>query len=389
MKKSIYLLFFLLSGLSALAGAGMKFEKLSWAQVKAKAARENKMIFFDAYTTWCGPCQYLEESVYTDAAVADYFNANFINVKFDMESGEGIDLAEEFGITSYPTLLFFSADGKLVHKYIGAMKAPAFIQLGKDARDPARQYYTLKSEVESNKAGTDAFIRWSTMAEDLEDGNRGSIAAGWLSGRDDIFTDAALLKAVMESGDVGEETLLLLYQNQEKIAQVLGWESYKVSAILYRKLFNLALRADGEGNRGGSGFAALVNRFDTAITRFATIDLEIFRTMNEEGTQAAADLLLSTLQGKDRVNIKDFTHLLIDYSNRFETEETNRLVEALDNYVLQAGDKGQEGWFYLARVICYSKAGLSDKAREAAVKAVADPGLPEHYRVVLTESFDL
>ena len=108
---------------SAIASEGINFQQdMSWAQIKAKAQKEKKMIFFDAYTTWCGPCKYLETSVYTDESVASYYNDNFINVKFDMEAGEGIKLAEEFGITAYPTLLFFTAEGKLIHKNVGALK---------------------------------------------------------------------------------------------------------------------------------------------------------------------------------------------------------------------------------------------------------------------------
>ncbi|MBK9569336.1 MAG: DUF255 domain-containing protein [Chitinophagaceae bacterium] len=97
MKLLTGLVLSLVLALSA-AATEITFEKsLTWKQIKEKAAKENKMIFFDAYTSWCGPCKYLENKVYTDDAVASYYNANYINVKFDMEDGEGISLAEELG----------------------------------------------------------------------------------------------------------------------------------------------------------------------------------------------------------------------------------------------------------------------------------------------------
>src|SRR5688572_6525559 len=137
MKKLTILLMGCTLAFSSFATGGVNFVKnMTWSQILARAAKEKKMIFFDAYTTWCGPCKYLEENVYTDASVAAYFNANYINVKFDMEDGEGIKLSEQFAITSYPTLLFFSASGKPVHKFIGAMEAGEFLQLGRDAKDP-------------------------------------------------------------------------------------------------------------------------------------------------------------------------------------------------------------------------------------------------------------
>lgn len=34
--------------------AQIKFEHGTWEEIKAKAKAENKLIFMDAYTSWCG-----------------------------------------------------------------------------------------------------------------------------------------------------------------------------------------------------------------------------------------------------------------------------------------------------------------------------------------------
>ena len=36
---------------------GIQFETGSWKEVLQKAKQENKLIFVDLYTTWCGPCK--------------------------------------------------------------------------------------------------------------------------------------------------------------------------------------------------------------------------------------------------------------------------------------------------------------------------------------------
>ena len=41
----------------ASAQEGMKFQKGNWQEIKELAAKENKLIFVDFYTQWCGPCQ--------------------------------------------------------------------------------------------------------------------------------------------------------------------------------------------------------------------------------------------------------------------------------------------------------------------------------------------
>ncbi|MFN4256425.1 MAG: thioredoxin family protein, partial [Saprospiraceae bacterium] len=72
-----------------LAAQGMNFEHGTWAEVLAKAKAENKPIFMDAYTVWCGPCKMMSNQTFPDAKVAELFNARFVNVKVDMEKGEG------------------------------------------------------------------------------------------------------------------------------------------------------------------------------------------------------------------------------------------------------------------------------------------------------------
>jgi len=90
-----------------------------WKSVLISAKEENKLIFADAYTDWCGWCKELDEKVYTDADLADYFNENFINVKFDAESDFGSILAERMLISAFPTLLFLTPEGNNFEKIEG------------------------------------------------------------------------------------------------------------------------------------------------------------------------------------------------------------------------------------------------------------------------------
>ena len=34
----------------------IRFEEGSYQEVLAKAKKENKLLFIDCYTSWCGPC---------------------------------------------------------------------------------------------------------------------------------------------------------------------------------------------------------------------------------------------------------------------------------------------------------------------------------------------
>ncbi|MCZ4695399.1 DUF255 domain-containing protein [Ancylomarina euxinus] len=113
--------------------AGIKFEHSSWLEILKKAKNENKLIFIDAYTTWCGPCKMMAKNVFTDAEVGDFFTQNFVNVKLDMEKEPGLSLKSKLRVTAYPTLIFVDANEKIVHKAVGSLPKDEFLKLGNDA----------------------------------------------------------------------------------------------------------------------------------------------------------------------------------------------------------------------------------------------------------------
>ncbi len=116
---------------------GIEFEHGTYAEALAKAKAENKMIFMDCYTTWCGPCKKLTKEIFTQPEVGEFFNKNFVNVKIDMEKGEGIELQKKHNVSSFPTLLFLDASGENLHRKSGFLVADTLIAEAKKALDPA------------------------------------------------------------------------------------------------------------------------------------------------------------------------------------------------------------------------------------------------------------
>lgn len=111
----------------------IKFEESSWKAALAKAKKENKLVFLDAYTEWCRPCIKMAKDVFTLDKVADFYNDNFINVTMDMEKGEGPVIVKKYQIGAYPAFLFVNGDGEIVFKDGGYQEAAQFIEVGKAA----------------------------------------------------------------------------------------------------------------------------------------------------------------------------------------------------------------------------------------------------------------
>lgn len=121
---------------SAWGQSGVNFEQLSFDEALNKAKSENKLLFVDCYTSWCGPCKHMAEKVFTLKEAGDFFNPIFISVKYDMEKGEGKELARRFHIRAYPTFLIIQSDGSVQHKIVGGGELDEFISKVKQGINP-------------------------------------------------------------------------------------------------------------------------------------------------------------------------------------------------------------------------------------------------------------
>jgi thioredoxin-related protein len=126
------------------AQESIQFQELPFKDIIAKAKKEKKLVFLDAYASWCGPCKMMEKNVFTQKSVGDYFNASFINARFDMEKGEGREIAAKYGVRSYPTYLFLNGEGELVSQNSGYMEAGMFVTMAQDINSPGNKKGSLK-----------------------------------------------------------------------------------------------------------------------------------------------------------------------------------------------------------------------------------------------------
>lgn len=149
-------------------GKGIPFlNGLRWDEVKAKAKKENKYIFVDAYATWCKPCKEMEREIFPLNIVGTAINEQFIAVRLQMDTTKkdneevqawyttAHNFLNEYKIIGYPTFLFFDPNGNIVHKGLGIYKADGFIELLKAALDPRKQYYTLLNRLQRGKKDYD------------------------------------------------------------------------------------------------------------------------------------------------------------------------------------------------------------------------------------------
>ncbi len=110
---------------------GIKFRSGSLNSNLAKAKSENKPVFLDFYTTWCAPCKYLDQDVFSHQFVYDYYNDNFINLKIDAEKGEGPKIKDKYFVSAYPTLIFLDSEGNEIERHVGGTGTTKVMNMAK------------------------------------------------------------------------------------------------------------------------------------------------------------------------------------------------------------------------------------------------------------------
>jgi len=182
---------------------GIRFENnLSWQEVQAKASAENKYIFMECFATWCGPCKWMADNIFPKNEVGRFFNSNFVCVRVQMDESKGdnehikswysnaSEIGKKYAIDEYPSFLFFSPDGSLVHKIIGTIQnAHDFVEKAKEALEPSHQYYTRMHHWREH--ASDTLYLWNAYSEAIKIRDRiraDSIAEAYLNMQTDLFT---------------------------------------------------------------------------------------------------------------------------------------------------------------------------------------------------------
>lgn len=249
MKNLILLFAFaVLLGSNSFAQDGIHFNYGTWNELLAKAEEENKLIFVDAYTTWCGPCKKMERDVFSQPQVGEFFNAKFVNAKIDMEKGEGIGLARDFGIRAYPTLLFVNSQGDVVHQAVGYHSTDLLLDLGEAALDPNRNYGSILEKYESGDRSPELLYNYAMAKFDAMDDGYAQIAEEYLATQDDWSTRENMEFIYQMSNDLDSKMARHLIENRSDYEERLGERAVagKMNELVQNKVATAESESDLE-----------------------------------------------------------------------------------------------------------------------------------------------
>jgi thiol-disulfide isomerase/thioredoxin len=284
--------------------AQIDFQQGSWADIKAKAKAENKYIFVDAYTTWCGPCKWMSANVFTDKNVGEFYNQNYVNFKLDMEKGEGLTFAKTYQVNAYPTLLYFNSMGEVVNKRIGGAPAAQFLEIGKNALNPEKQLATLRQRYNKGERGQ-TFLRdyMNALKEAAEEEDYKKVAGEYLQKLDKKeWANAENWQFIAENADNTSDSYQYILANRAFFEEKLG----------KAEVNNYFIRAfAGEVNQ-------VVNSQDETKLRALGDKVRQVITENTENLIARLDMIFYTSSGNSEKALQSIDNFMMKYSNDWQ-----------------------------------------------------------------------
>jgi thioredoxin-related protein len=366
MKKLILLLVLIAPVFILNAQEGIQFAEGSWQEVLQKAKDENKIIFLDAYTTWCGPCKLMSRDVFTDEKVGKFYNTRFINMKMDMEKGEGIELAKNFNVKAYPSLLFVNGEGELVHRKAGYHDPEQFLELGRTALNPIIRLGGMEKRYAEGDRDPDFLYALALVKLEAMDGTHGEIAEAYLATQEDWSTEQNMQFIFSFVEDTDSKMFDYLVENREAFENAFGMPT--VFGKLQSLMMNKAFSEHGDER--------------LALQKMDQLFEKVFK---DDAAQLSASFRVNYFQYKN--DIESYSKAAVDYFKKYPSDNATELnntawafYESVDdkamlNEALKWAIKSVEidSQYYNNDTVAalYYKLGKKGKAKKAAKEAIS------------------
>jgi thiol-disulfide isomerase/thioredoxin len=216
-------------GSADLRAQGIEFFEGTWQEALEAAKAEEKLIFVDGYAVWCGPCKRMAKNVFPQEEVGAFYNEKFINVKMDMEKGEGLTFREKYPIEAFPTLYYIDYTGELVHKVKGAQSAEGLIKLGEVALSKIDRSQAFAEQYEAGERDPELVYNY---VKELNRAGKPSLAIAneYLRNQADLTTEQNLRFILEAAVEADSRIFGLLIEHRDAIEALEGPEA------VYRKI---------------------------------------------------------------------------------------------------------------------------------------------------------
>ena len=109
------------------------FREISYSEIFDIAKKENKPVFLYFHFIGCSGCLKMEQTVFVNKQIHDFFNQNFICYSVNISKPDGIETNKIYKGWGVPSFLFLDTDGNIIHSFAGIRTPDEFLQEARNA----------------------------------------------------------------------------------------------------------------------------------------------------------------------------------------------------------------------------------------------------------------
>ncbi len=266
MKRFMTLVMCMMGTMTIMAQVAFEPEGTTVEQACVKAKAENKIIFVDCYTQWCGPCKKMAKEVFPQASVGDYMNPKFISLKLDMENAYGAPLAKKWQISAYPTFMILTADGQEISRFLGYHAPEDFIKV-LDEKSKDNSSGPLRARWQSGDRDPQFLMEYlASLNASYKAEEANAVAEAILAGKAETFAADSTLRMIFIRNITNPfaESFKYTMKNPQALQAAIGETpvQMKLGSVLMAYQRQLINEADGTATLDKEGYEAFSKLLD-------------------------------------------------------------------------------------------------------------------------------
>ena len=303
--------------------------------------------------------------IFPNEEVGEFYNQNFINVKLDMEKGEGLKFRRQYPVSAFPTLYYIDYTGKVVQKVVGGQSVEGFLGQGKLALrkiDRSGQYAEAYEDGDRDPELVYNYVRSLNQAGK----SSLSVANEYIDKQEDLTTDFNL-KFILEAAvEADSKIFSMLIKNRDRIEELTSKEAVNEkileacrATVKKAMEYRMAMLLD-------EAISKMQDHYPKRADRF-----ELESQMDFHAAMGEADDFLKackTFAKKEARKDPEALHELVLKIVKSFNDNDEAMAEA-EEYAEEAAKQGQRHNYYLTYAAVLLQNGKPEEAKEAANKS--------------------
>lgn len=369
--------------LAQVSGQGIDFFHGTLAEAMEKAKLEDKVIFVDAYASWCGPCKRMAKTTFKDEKVGEYFNKTFINMKIDCEKGEGPAFRSKYPVSAFPTLYFIAPDGETIHRQKGAQKVDQIIELAKFALSKYDKSGDYATEYEKGSRDPELVYNYVKALNAVGKPSL-KIANDFIKDQKDLTSDQNL-KFIHEAAVEADSKIFdLLVVHKSKILTLVGEEAFfnKITSAC-QKTATKAIEFESPDLHKEAKEKMKKHNSKGAASFAVENDMAFYKAMNDSKNYLKVVNTYAKKEVKNDANRlnKLAEELVVNFP------ENNSALKAAEKFAQKASSNGGLYNYYFTYASILHKNGKKKQALENAEKSLelakGVPGVDKQIKMLI------